>query len=88
MIEFLHIGFDSYVCAGKIKMICQADNAKIKKELQRRKLDKGSPFFSDASCGKEPKALLILDDGMLVVSAIAAETLIKRISENNFKEEK
>lgn len=83
MIEFLHIGFDSYISAGKIKMIYQADSVKIKKELQRRKLDKSSPFFCDASSGKEPKALLLLDDGMLVVSAIAAETLVKRISENN-----
>lgn len=87
MIEFLHIGFDAYVSAGKIVLISPADSVKVKKELARRKLEKSSHLFCDATNGKDSKSLIQLDDGMLVASALAADTLIKRISENNFKEE-
>ena len=59
------------------------DTARLRKELQRRKLEKASEAFFDATRGKPPKSFLVLDDGMLVVSAIAADTLNKRINEIN-----
>lgn len=83
MAEFLHIGFESYVNIQKVKMIVMTDTTKLRKELQRRKLEKTSAQFFDAAKGKSPKSFLLLDDGMIVVSGIAADTLNKRINEMN-----
>lgn len=83
MAEFLHIGFESYVNIQKVKMIVMTDTTRLRKELQRRKLEKTSAQFFDAAKGKSPKSFLLLDDGMIVVSGIAADTLNKRINEMN-----
>lgn len=83
MADFLHIGFESYVNIQKVKMIVMTDTTRLRKELQRRKLEKTSAQFFDAAKGKSPKSFLLLDDGMIVVSGIAADTLNKRINEMN-----
>lgn len=83
MAEFLHIGFESYVNVQKVKLIVMTDTTRLRKELQRRKLEKTSAQYFDAAKGKPPKSFLLLDDGMIIVSGIAADTLNKRINEIN-----
>ena len=81
MNDFLAIGFDSFVSLNKVVLICAMDSERLRRELKRRSIDKGSEKFFDACSGKKVKSAIILDDGMLVVSALGADTLIKRKNE-------
>lgn len=81
MNEFLHIGFDAYVNAGKILLIMQADADKVRREMKKRNIEKTSPAFWDATNGKEAKSFLLLENATVVVSGVSAETLVKRNSE-------
>lgn len=78
MNDFLNIGFGSYVNIGKIRLITQVDPERLRRELKKRQIEKSSPHFWDASGGKGIKSLLMLEDGMIIVSAINADTLNKR----------
>lgn len=83
MNDFLPIGFDSYVNLNKVKFICAMEPDKLRREMKRRQIEKGSDKYWDACSGKPMKSVLLLSDGMLIVSALGADTLIKRISELN-----
>lgn len=78
MNRFLHIGFDAFVNVGRVKMIVQADAEKLRRELKKRNIERASSSFWDATCGKEVKSFLLLDDSIIIASAVSAETLIKR----------
>lgn len=81
MNELLHIGFDSYINVRKIVLITEMDAAKLRREMTKRDLDKNSAKFWNAGGAKEIKSAIICDDGMLVTSAIGADTLYKRFNE-------
>lgn len=81
MNDFLHIGFESFVNIGRVVMIVQTDADKLRRELKKRNIDRTSPSFWDATCGKEVKSFLLLDDSIVIASALSAETLIKRNSD-------
>lgn len=82
MNEMLHIGFDTYVNLNKIKLISATDSEKLRRELKRRGIDKSSELLWDAANGKEIKSAVLLDDGMIIASAVNSETLFKRINGN------
>ena len=81
MIEMLHIGFDTYVNLNKIKLSA-TDSEKLRRELKRRGIEKSSELLWDAANGKEIKSAVLLDDGMIIASAVNSETLFKRINGN------
>lgn len=81
MNEFLHIGFDSYINVCKVLLITEMDAAKLRREMTKRELDKNSPKFWNAGGAKEIKSVIVCDDGVVVASAIGADTLIKRFNE-------
>lgn len=81
MNEFLHIGYDCYVNLSKVILITEMDSPKLRRELQRRELDKNSDKYWNAAGAKEVKSVIFCDDGLLISSTINAVTLIKRINE-------
>lgn len=81
MNEFLHIGFDSYVNVSKVILIAEMDSHKLRREMVKRGIDKASPNFWNAGGAKEIKSVIWCDDGTLITSALATDTLIKRFSE-------
>lgn len=81
MIDFLPIGFEAYVNVNKVRLISAIDAEKLRREMKKRGVEKTSERYWDACGGKTIKSTLLLDDGMIVVSAIGADTLIKRFSE-------
>ena len=54
---------------------------KLRREMKRREIDKGSVLFWNTAAGKETKSVILLDDGMLVASGVSSETLVKRFNE-------
>lgn len=81
MNEFLHVGFDAFINVAKIRLIAPIDADKLRREMKRREIDKGSVLFWNAAAGKETKSVILLDDGMLVASGVSSETLVKRFNE-------
>ena len=83
MNDFLAIGFDSYVNLNHVKLICTMESDKLRREMKRRQIEKGSDKYWDACSGKPMKSVILMNDGMLILSALGADTLVKRISELN-----
>lgn len=81
MNEFLPIGFDSYVNLKNVKLICAMESDKLRRELNKRQIERSSEKFWDACCGKPMRSVLLLNDGTFITSALNADTLIKRKNE-------
>lgn len=81
MNEFLHVGFDAFINVAKIRLIAPIDADKLRREMKRREIDKGSVLFWNTAAGKETKSVILLDDGMLVASGVSSETLVRRFNE-------
>ena len=81
MNELLHIGFGAYITMCKVILITDMDAAKLKRELEKRGIDKASSKFWNAAGAKEISSVILCDDGMWVTSALGADTLYKRFKE-------
>ena len=76
MNRFIHIGFGNIVNAGKIISIVSPDAAPVKRMVQKAK-EEGAAI--DATQGRKTKAVLVMEDGMLVLSALLPETIAARV---------
>lgn len=73
---FIHVGFGNIVNAGKIISIVSLDAAPVKRMVQKAKED-GTAI--DATQGRKTKAVLVMENGMLVLSALLPETIAARV---------
>ena len=76
MNRFIHIGFGNIVNAGKIISIVSPDAAPVKRMVQKAK-EEGVAI--DATQGRKTKAVLVMENGMLVLSALLPETIAARV---------
>lgn len=76
MNRFIHIGFGNIVNAGKIISIVSPDAAPVKRMVQKAK-EEGAAI--DATQGRKTKAVLVMENGMLVLSALLPETIAARV---------
>ncbi len=79
--RLINIGFGNMVAAGKIVAVVSPDSAPIKRIVQEAK---EAGVLIDATFGRKTKAVLIMDGGAVVLSAILPETVAGRC---NGKEE-
>jgi regulator of extracellular matrix RemA (YlzA/DUF370 family) len=77
-LKLLNIGFGNMVSVSKLVAIVSPDSAPIKRIVQEAR-DQGTVV--DASFGRRTRAVLIMDSGHIVLSALQPETLTSRISE-------
>ena len=73
---FIHVGFGNIVNAGKIISIVSPDAAPVKRMVQKAK-EEGAAI--DATQGRKTKAVLVMENGMLVLSALLPETIAARV---------
>lgn len=73
--RLIHIGFGNVVNTGKIIAIVSPDSAPIKRMVQRAKED-GTVI--DATQGRKTKAVLVMENSQLVLSALLPETIAGR----------
>ncbi len=73
----VNIGFGCHVSAGRLLCILSPESAPIKRMVQDAR-DRGT--LVDATYGRRTRAVLVLDSGCLVLSALPAEKLAGRIS--------
>ena len=76
MSKLIHIGFGNIVNADKIISIVSPEAAPIKRMVQKAK-EEGTSV--DATQGRKTKAVIVMENGMLVLSALLPETISSRI---------
>ena len=82
--KLVNIGFGNMVSAGKVMAVVSPDSAPIKRMVQDAK-EKGACI--DATFGRRTKAVLVMDGGTVVLSAILPETVAGRFNEKDGPEE-
>ena len=72
---FIHIGYGNMVNASKLVAVVSPDSAPMKRLIQTARDEKK---VVDASQGRKTKAVLIMDSGHVVLSALLPETIGQR----------
>lgn len=75
MNKLIHIGFGNIVNTGKIIAIVSPESAPIKRLVQRAK-EEGTVI--DATQGRKTKAVLVMENSRIVLSALLPETIAGR----------
>ena len=75
MSKLIHIGFGNIVNSDKIISIVSPDAAPVKRMVQKAKEDGTS---IDATQGRKTKAVLVMENCMVVLSALLPETICNR----------
>lgn len=73
---FIGIGYGNIVNADRVISIIGSEAAPTKRMIQSAK-DNGMAV--DATCGRKTKAVLVMDSGHLVLSAMLPDTIAKKI---------
>jgi regulator of extracellular matrix RemA (YlzA/DUF370 family) len=73
----LSVGFDNYVVASRVTAVVGCTSAPIRRMIQEYRTN---GRLLDATQGRRMRALLLLDGGYLVASALTPETLVRRLS--------
>ena len=73
--RLIHIGFGNVVNTGKIIAIVSPDSAPIKRMVQKAK-EEGIAI--DATQGRKTKAVLVMENSQIVLSALLPETISNR----------
>lgn len=75
-IKLVNIGFGNIVAANRIISIISPESAPIKRIIQEAR-DKG--MLVDATYGRRTRALVVVDSGHIILSAVQPETVANRL---------
>ena len=81
--KLLSVGFGNTVAAGKVLAVISAEAAPTKRMVQTARDDQ---MVIDATAGRKTRAVLVMDTGHLVLSALQPETLSARLSSEDSSE--
>lgn len=73
--ELVHVGFGHLVAMNRVVAIVAPESAPLKRVMKEAR-DQGT--LIDATSGRRTKALLYLDNGMLLAAALGPETIAGR----------
>ena len=82
--KLINIGFGNIVNATRIISIVSPDSAPIKRIVQEAK---DSKTVVDATSGRRTRAVLIMDSGHIILSAVQPETVAGRLDKTEIEEE-
>lgn len=75
--KLINIGFGNLVSAERLIAVVSPDSAPIKRVVQEAR-DKGA--LIDATYGRRTKAVILMDNDHLILSALQPETISNRLS--------
>ena len=81
--KLLNIGFGNMVAAGRIIAVVAPDSAPVKRLVQESR-DAGR--LVDGTAGRRTRAVLMMDDGHVVLSAVQPETIAGRLQSDTEEE--
>ncbi len=76
MTKLINIGFGNMVSATKIIAIVSPDSAPIRRAIQESK-----EKTIDATCGRRTRAVIFMENGQIILSAVLPETISSRMKE-------
>ena len=82
--QLINIGFGNIVSANRIISIVSPDSAPIKRLVQEAK---DSKMAIDATYGRRTRAVLVMDSGHVILSAVQPETVAGRLDKEVIEEE-
>ena len=82
--QLVNIGFGNVVNSDRVISIVSSESAPIKRMIQEAKDTKTA---IDATYGRRTRAVLIMDSGHVVLSAVQPETIAARMDKNISVEE-
>lgn len=82
--QLINIGFGNIVSANRIIAIVSPESAPIKRIVQEAK-ENGNAV--DATYGRRTRAVLIMDSGHIILSAVQPETVAGRLDKEDGEEE-
>lgn len=77
--QLINIGFGNIVSANRIISIVSPESAPIKRMIQEAK---DSKMAVDATYGRKTRAVLIMDSGHVILSAVQPETVAARLDKD------
>lgn len=77
--QLINVGFGNTVSANRIVAIVSPESAPIKRMVQESKENRTA---IDATCGRRTRAVVIMDSGHIVLSAIQPETVAGRLDKD------
>jgi regulator of extracellular matrix RemA (YlzA/DUF370 family) len=77
--ELIHVGFGNVLAVNRVIAIVAPNSAPTKRLVQEGK-NKG--LTVDMTSGRRTKAVLVMDDGHIVLAAITPETITGRVMSN------
>lgn len=77
--QFINIGFGNIVSSNRIIAIVSPESAPIKRIIQEAK---DTSKAIDATCGRRTRAVLMMDSGHVILSAIQPETVAGRLDKD------
>ena len=78
--QLVNIGFGNIVSADRIVAIVSPESAPIKRMVQEAKDDKTAV---DATYGRRTRAVIIMDSGHVILSAVQPETVAGRFGKED-----
>ena len=83
--QMINIGFGNMVASQRIVSIVSPESAPLKRIVQEAKDEKRA---IDATFGRRTRAVLIMDSGHVILSAVQHETIAGRLNNNQNELEK
>ena len=77
--QLINIGFGNIVSANRVITIVSPESAPIKRLVQEAKDNK---MAVDATCGRRTRAVIIMDSGHVILSAVQPETVASRLDKD------
>ena len=78
--QLINIGFGNIVSANRIIAIVSPESAPVKRIIQEAK-ESGNAV--DATYGRRTRAVLIMDSGHIILSAVQPETVAGRVEKDD-----
>ena len=77
--QLINVGFGNIVSGDRIIAIVSPESAPIKRMIQDAK-ENGTAI--DATCGRRTRAVLVMDSGHIILSAVQPETVAGRVDKD------
>lgn len=81
--KLINIGFGNIVSANRVIAIVSPESAPIKRIIQEAR---DASILIDATYGRKTRAVIIVDSGHVILSAVQPETVANRLSDKNFED--
>lgn len=81
--QLINIGFGNIVSANRIIAIVSPESAPIKRIIQEAK---DNSMAVDATYGRRTRAVVIMDSGHVILSAVQPETVAGRLDKDDKEE--